>query len=707
MSAPAAPHVQTAVRTGLSALFEPRGIVLVGASSTPGKLGAAMAESLAAFGGPVLHVNSRAAGTPGVFAGIAEAVAASPEPVDLAVLCVPAAATAEALREAAAHGVSAALVCAGGFAEAGGAGLEHEAAVRAAAAEAGIRVLGPNTSGFFVPHRDLRASFVPGVAGLRAGSVGVVAASGGVNHVLAFHLERAGVGVSLGVGIGAGLGVTAPDVLEYLAEDEATAAVALHLETVADGPRLLDAVRRLSARKPVVALVVGRNDVSEFAQSHTGALATSWRTTRAVLRQAGAVVVDDETELVDAVTALSGRRPAPREAAAVGLVTAQAGPGLIIADHLHGAGVPLPRLADASQRAIAEVLPPLTFQANPVDTGRPGPGYDRVLRAVAQDPAVDLLGIYAITEPVLDLAAAVRDAGVDGVPAVIGVDGPEGDVRRAREAAAGLGVPVLAGPSALARGLAALAADARTQHLREGEDDGAAARWPSDGAGPLSGPWDEDRAKGLLDALGIRTPERRRATTRAEAHAAFAELTRSGGAVAVKLLDAGVLHKTEIGGVHLGIDSAARLDAALDALEAIGASAFLLERMAEPGVDLVLGARWDPVFGPVVVLGLGGIATEVYADVAVRSLPVSRRSALAMPDELAARELLHGFRGGPELDAGALADAVRALGGALLANPRIAEAEINPLRVTQNGPVALDAVVIEAAATPLTVEEDA
>jgi acetyltransferase len=168
-----------------------------------------------------------------------------------------------------------------------------------------------------------------------------------------------------------------------------------------------------------------------------------------------------------------------------------------------------------------------------------------------------------------------------------------------------------------------------------------------------------------------------------------------------------VLHKTEIGGVHLGVDSVSRLDAALDALDAVGAPAFLLERMAEPGVDLVLGARRDPVFGPVVVLGLGGIAAEVYADVAVRSLPVSRRSALAMPGELAARELLHGFRGGPELDAGALADAIRALGGALLANPRIAEAEINPLRVTRKGLVALDAVVIESAGTPLTVEEDA
>jgi acetate---CoA ligase (ADP-forming) len=477
------------VTSGLRSLFEPRGIVLVGASSTQGKLGAVMAESLAAFGGPVLPVNSRAAGQ-GIHASITEAVADSRAPVDLAVLCVPASATATALREAAANGVSAALVCAGGFAEAGGEGLDHDDAVRAAVAETGLRLLGPNTSGFFVPRHGLRASFIPGVARLSAGSVAVVAASGGVNHVLAFRLERAGVGVSLGVGIGAGADVTSPDVLDYLLADEATSAVALHLETVSDGPRLLDAVRRLSARKPVVALVVGRNDVSEFAQSHTGALATSWRTTRAVLRQAGAVVVDDENQLVDAVTALSGRRPAPAKDPAVGLVTGQAGPGLIIADHLHGAGVPLPRLAEESQRAIAEVLPPLTFQANPVDTGRPGPGYDRVLQAVADDAGVDLLGVYGITEPVADLPASVRESGVhERLPVLIGVDGPDEETAQTRASATRLGIPLLSGPSALARGLAALAADAQAQHLREEESDGAAAGvWPQRGGAPLAGP---------------------------------------------------------------------------------------------------------------------------------------------------------------------------------------------------------------------------
>jgi acetyltransferase len=393
-------------------------------------------------------------------------------------------------------------------------------------------------------------------------------------------------------------------------------------------------------------------------------------------------------------------------------VTAQAGPGLIIADHLHGAGVALPRLADTTQRAIGEILPPLTFQANPVDTGRPGPGYDRVLRAVADDEAVDIVGVYGITEPVADLPAAIGDSGIQRhLPVLIAVDGPDVEVAQARASASALGVPLLSGPSALARGLAALASDSQARYLRA-EDSAAppAPAWPQhDDGSPLAGPWDEDRAKTLLAALGIATPPRRRATTRREAHEALTELTAAGGSVAVKLLDAAVLHKTEIGGVHLGVATAARLDDALDALEAVGTREFLLERMAAPGVDLVLGARRDPVFGPVVVLGLGGVAAEAYADVVLRSLPVSRRSALAMPGELAARELLHGFRGGPKLDDGALAEAVQALGGALLANPRIADVEINPLRLTKEGLVALDAVVIENAAeieNPVTVEED-
>jgi acetyltransferase len=212
----------------------------------------------------------------------------------------------------------------------------------------------------------------------------------------------------------------------------------------------------------------------------------------------------------------------------------------------------------------------------------------------------------------------------------------------------------------------------------------------------VEGPWDENRAKELLGALGIETPARRSCSTRAAAREALSEL---GGPVAVKLLDAAVLHKTEIGGVHLGVDSAGSMDLALDGLEAAGARAFLVEAMAPAGVDLVAAVRRDPVFGPIVVFGLGGTAAEVFADIAIRSAPLSVREAEGMAADLQARDLLYGFRSGPMLDTSELAAILVRLGDALVANDSIAEIEINPLRLTRDGLIALDAVVIN-------VEED-
>lgn len=672
----------------LAPLFEPRGAVVIGASRSSMKLGALMTASLGGYEAPIGLVNSRNPGQ-GIFATVAEAVADVAErggTADLAVLCVPAAATAAALSECSSAGVRAALVCAGGFGEVGAAGLEYQAAVEESIAASGLRLLGPNTSGFFVPARRLFASFVPGVAELPVGQVSVVASSGGVNHMLSFRLAQSGIGVRLGVGIGAGVDVSHADVLDYLAEDHETTSVALHLETVTDGPALLAAVAKLATVKPVVALVVGRNNVSEFAQSHTGALATSWKTTRALLRQAGAVLVDDEDHLVDAVAALSRTRLVAAPSPGIGLITGQAGPGLLTADSLGTARAHLPRLSDSTQARLGELLPPITFQANPVDAGRPGPGFDQVISTVARDESIDLIGVYGLAEPVVDLLASVMASGsLDEVAVVIGMDGPAADVAAARRAAAEAGVAFAVGPSSLARSLAALVADARGQYLSDGHVPSAPEPFETGGA------WDEVRAKGMLDQLGITTPMRRRVQGRQEAQDALLQL---GAPVALKIVDASIIHKTEVGGVHLGITTPEELDLAFSALQAIGGREYLIEKMAPSGVDLVLGVRQDPVFGPVVVVGLGGTAAEALGDVAIRSLPLSERSAASMIEDLQSMDLLFSWRGGPSLDVAELTKAIEAVGGALLANPGIVDLEINPLRLTNDGLIALDAVVL-------------
>ncbi|RPF38978.1 acetate--CoA ligase family protein [Streptomyces sp. TLI_185] len=676
--------------TNLTPLFAPEGVVVIGASRQSGKLGAAMARSLGPFPGARALVNARRPEPgEGVYASVAEAAAHTGAPLDLAVLCVPAAGCADALAEAAAAGCRAALVCAGGFGEAGAEGVAYAEALYRVARETGVRLLGPNTSGFFAPHLGLTASFVPAAGQLPAGEIAVVAASGGVNHALAFDLVAAGNGISLGVGIGAGLDVTAADVLEHLAGDGRTTAVALHLETVPDGPRLVEAVRLVSAVKPVVALVVGRTDVGDFARSHTGALATSWRTTRAALRQAAAVVVDDERELVDALTALSRIQLCPDPDPGLGLVTAQAGPGLLIADRAGADGIRMPELADTTQGALRELLPPLTYQRNPVDTGRPAETFARVLAATAADPEVDLLAVYALTEPdSVDLASAAQDAGLGAdSPAVVIVGGLPEDVAEQRARLHKAGIPALTGPASATNAVRALVTHARQRAVpTQAAGQGPAVSVPS-------GPLDEDAAKTFLTELGIRTPERVACANRADAHHALHLL---GGPVAVKVLDAAILHKTEIGGVHLGVRTPGELDAALDA---IGPDRrYLVEAMAPPGIDLVLGVRRDPVFGPVVLAGLGGTAAEALADVAIRLAPLSVAEAAGMPDDLAARALLHGWRGGPQLDRAEFGRAVSALAAALAASPHTAEIEINPLRLTADGLIALDAVIVPTAA---------
>ncbi len=623
---------------GLDGLFTPRGVAVIGASRNPAKLGAVMARSLSTYDGPLALVNSRdpAAG----HGSVAEAVDVLGAPFDLAVVCVPAPFCADAVAEAAKAGATAALVCAGGFAESGH--EDYQQALTDVVDRYGIRLLGPNTSGFMVPSRKLTASFVPSAAEVPAGGVAVVAASGGVNHAVSFLLAEAGYGVSVAVGLGNSADVDAADVLDYLLDDRSTTAVALHIESVADGSRLAHAVAQLSARKPVVALVVGRNDVGEFAQSHTGALATSWRTTRGVLRQAGAVLVEDERQLVDAVGALSMTRLPANADPGVGVVTAQAGPGLLLLDRLRGSEVRVPELTSATQHGLGDLLPPMTYQANPVDTGRPGPGFGDVVGVVGEDPEIDLVAVYALSEPdSLDLVAELSRRGAAG-PTVVGVGGSSVDVDVVRSGLHERGFAVGTSPAALAH---------------------------------------------AVRALVDRTPARVACDT---AEQAYAALERLGGPVAVKILDAAILHKTEIGGVHLGIRTRAELT---EALEQLGNRRVLVEAMAPAGVDLIVGARRDPVFGPVVLVGLGGTTAEALADVAVRAAPLTMAEAASMPDELLGRALLDGWRNGPVLDRSELARVVRALGAVLLKAPNIDEIEINPLRLTRDGLVALDAVI--------------
>jgi acetate---CoA ligase (ADP-forming) len=719
-------------RHSLEPLIRPGSIAVIGASSAPGKAGHQLMRALGGFPGRLYPVNPSAGQILGHTAY--PSIGTVPEPVDLAVLVLPAAAVPEVVEQCADAGARAAIICAGGFAEAGAQGAElQDRAVRTAAA-AGMRLLGPNTSGLVNPVDGVLATFVSTVDRIPPGQLAIVAQSGGVNLAVAMAAASEGLGVRLAIGLGNAADVDHAELLDYLAGDPETAVIAVHLEGARDGRTLAEAVGRAAAAKPVVALVLGEADVGEFARSHTGTLATSWRLGRAALRQAGAVVVDDTTELVDAARALRLVRLTPAASPGIGVVTGQAGPGLLITDRLRARGVRVPELDGATRARLGELLPPVTYQRNPVDTGRPDEHFAEVVAAVMGDPGIDAALVYALHEPgALDAADLLRPAAANpATPLLLVTGGPREDVDRLRETIEAGGVPVLAGPERGAAAVRALVADATASFRlgagraaghrpgpepaatprpvpgRTGTAGSAPGRAGTAGSAPgqagaagsaapqtvLTGPLDEDQAKRVLESVGLRTPRRRVCRSREEARAAAAAL---GPAVVIKVLDPAITHKTEAGGVHVGVQGGPELEAALDAIDRLAAPAaarYLVEELLPAGLDLIAGGVRDPSFGPVVLVGLGGVIAEALADTAMRLAPLSTGDGHEMLDELQASKLLDGFRGGPKVDRDTLVEVLHTIGDLLVAHPEIAELDVNPLRATGGALIAADALIL-------------
>ena len=669
----------------LSRLFDPKTIAVVGASQQRDKAGYQLLEGLQPFPGKLYPVNPRATEIQGLRAY--PSLAAIPEPVDLVLLAVPQVAAPAVLREAADVRAGAAMIVSGGFGETGAEGQKLQDEIAAICKAGGVRLLGPNTSGFCVPPKRLYASFLPTLQEIAPGPIAIVAQSGGINISAAFEAHAQGRGLALAVGLGNAPDIGFADVLAHLAADPDVKAIALHLEGVPRGRALYDTLRATTERTPVAALAVGRADIGAFAQSHTGNLMGNFALTRAMLRQAGAVVVDTIGDLIDAAHALSRARLPAKQRPGVGILTGQAGSGLLILDTLKTAGVAVPEIAPATVKKIEALLPPMTYMKNPVDTGRPEKTFGAVMQALAADPTIDAVLVNALYEPasmtpVEDVAGALPA----GKAILFSSGGTAGSVGPVFEGLEALGVATFTTPDRAARAMTALDADARARARRG--DHSAVQRGNTLPAGTL----DEDAAKSLVETFGIRTPRRIVCADRPAVRAAFAKL---GAPAVVKVLDAAITHKTEVGGVHVNLRDNAALNAALDAIDRIpGRHRYLVEEQAKPGVELIVGGLNDPSYGPSVLVGLGGIAAEALGDVAMRLAPLSAAEAEDMLDDLRGKKLLDGFRGAPAANRAALVQAIVAVGRLMAAHPEIRELDLNPVRAYPDGVVALDAVVV-------------
>lgn len=678
---------------GLRRLFAPESIAVIGASPSSEKAGFQMLRALSKFPGALYPIHPQATEVLGRQAY--RSLAAIGAPVDLAILAIPAEACVAALREAADALCGAAFLVSGGFAESGARGIELQESLASICRQSGIRLLGPNTSGFINPPARCAASFAPGVEQLKPGHIAVVAQSGGINLTVAFLVHQLGLGLSTAVGLGNMIDVDAADVLEYLASEDETRAIALHLEGVPQGRKLFETLQRVTPHKPVVALVVGRADIGDFAQSHTGNLIGSHARKLAALRQAGVVIVETTEDLAAAVATLSRARLAPKHQPGIALLTGQAGPGLIVMDELKSRGVALPALGAATIARIGELLPPLTYASNPVDTGRPSPAFAQILTAIAADPAIDAIACFTLHEPAAVDPVAVLSAARSETdkPIVFATMGTPGNIAPTLAALTSIGVPAFIAPERLALAMRVLVDDARAA-FRLATTQAPRDVVPSEAV--IQRDFDEASAKELLGRYGIGTPKRIICRTPFGARDAFLELAKP---VVAKILSPEVAHKTEAGGVHVNLTSIGELGAALAKLDQIplrGERRYLIEEMAPPGLELIIGAVRDPSFGPTVAVGLGGIAAEALGDIAVRLAPLTESDALEMLDELRGRAMFDGWRGAPAVSRPAIARAIVAAGALMAAHPAIAELDINPVRAYPDRVLALDALIIRA-----------
>jgi acyl-CoA synthetase (NDP forming) len=673
-----------------NAAFAPRRVALVGASAEVGKAGRLLLDNLLAGGArEVVPIHPSAAEILGLTAY--PKIAAAPGSIDLAVVVTPAQVSVAVIEDCARAHVPVALILSGGFAEAGPQGAALEAEVKQAARAGGVRLIGPNCFGLIDVHHGLNASLAMGLPA--AGGVSLFTQSGSYGMAAFSRSQDGAIGFAKVLAAGNKADVNEVDAIRFYGADPATRVIALVLESIADGPALVAALREVTPHKPVVILKTGRGAAGKrAAASHTAALAQDFAVARSVLRQAGAVLVGDGLELFDVAAALACQPPLRGKRVAI--ITNSGGTGVELADLLEAEGLAVPALSAPLRDAIAQHLPPHGAAGNPVDVTtdwkRFATMYRESLRALLASDEVDavlpvLLQRSALDEGVIDAvieesqAAAAR--GVRKPVHVCWVAPAHGDSLRRKLQGAGL--PCHEWAARTARVLARCGATAPDVPPALGEPLVCPSDVPADG-------WLEPEALfTLLAAWGLPVAPWRIAL---DAEAAVAAASALGFPAVLKAVRTGLVHKTEAGAVRLGLQDAAAVRSTFAALaDTLGPGPVLVQAQAARGVELMLGAVRDPTFGPLVVCGLGGIWTELLGDVVMRLAPIGPQEAQRSLTELRAGALLDGLRGAPAVDRQALGALVSRLSMCLARAPWCAELDLNPLIASEKNFIIVDA----------------
>jgi acetyl coenzyme A synthetase (ADP forming)-like protein len=684
------------------AFFQPRAVAVVGASRRPDTIGGALLANVRRYGftGTVYAVNPNAQEIDGL--PCFPQVSAIGAPVDLALIAVPAAAVEAVVADCARAGVRGVVVISAGFAEASEAGRRVEQHLRELVRSSGMRMVGPNCMGLLNtdPGVSLNATFAP--IWPPAGTIGMLSQSGALGLAILDYVRTLNVGISTFVSVGNKADVSSNDLLAYWADDPRTEVIVLYLESFGNPRKFARIAPAVARKKPIVAVKSGRSAAgTRAASSHSAALASLDVAVDALFEQAGVIRTNTLEELFD-VAALLATQPVPR-GPRIGVVTNAGGPGILLADACEAHGLALPELTPETRATLRAFLPAQAGLSNPVDmiASATPEQYRRTIEAVGADANIDaLVAIYIppqVTNP--DEIARAIAQGAGTVPAYKPVLTVFISSRGAPPAlSTGLrgALPAYSFPENAAQALAAAVRYARWRQRPSGTPltlspfahsavravvDRALAR----ATAPL---WLSPADLGtVLRAIGIEF-----ATAELTAPAAVvATAERLGYPLVAKIVSPDVVHKSDIGGVIMGLASAKAVATAVDTLvqraHTAGArlDGILLQREVASGLEALVGVTTDPTFGPLVVCGLGGTLVEVLHDVAFRLTPVTDLDAADMLSRLRASRLLDGYRGAPPGDREALIAVILRISALVESIPELRELDLNPVKVLPPG----------------------
>lgn len=680
----------------LAPFFSPAGVAIIGASTNPRKLSHGILKNMLLYGyeGGIYPVNPKADEILGLKSYLD--VSDIPDPVDLAVVVLPAPMTPAILRSCGERGIKAVIIISGGFREVGRSGVKLEQESRQIADAYGMRLIGPNCVGTLDLHTGLNTTFIEGVPA--TGSIGFLSQSGAVCGGVVDYIADKQIGFSHFASLGNELDVDEADMIAFFGEHPKVKVIAAYVEAIQNGEKFLQIASKVSRKKPIVLLKAGRTSAgAQAVSSHTGSLAGAYSAYQAAFRQAGVIEVPDIPSLFDVAWSLSCQ--SLPEGHHVAIFTNAGGPAALASDSLAANGFDLAIISKEKQRQLAEQLNPSAQVNNPVDMlgGAEPADFSHVLATLMDEPGVDVLLPMLVPQSLVDpgdIARVIVDSANKTNKTVLACMVGAQSLAEARAVLHKNHVPMSVFPEVPGKVLGAmewyrnwLAKDQTSPFIFSGIEQVSVGMQLSEANGQALGEMD---TRPILEAYGLNLVQGAMAE---DTNGAIEIADQIGYPVVVKVVSPQILHKSDSGGIALNLSSAQAVrdaitemrDKILHAEFNAEIKGFLVEKMAPKGLEVIIGMKRDPTFGPLMMFGLGGIYVELFKDVGFGIAPLTPGQARDMIDATKAGRLLQGYRGGPVYDSNAVVDAIGRLSQLAQDHPSISEVEINPLLVFPEG----------------------